>query len=154
MQPGNTIQTIWPIGLDQVLRQCIRDSETHIDERTAPMNNAPRVLCTGINAGMADKSQERENKNRQQRKGRKGGRRERSITCLAALLIKASVMAPLVAPAKLESGDGWSKRMIRSRAFAWALEHFRSALCRLRDCFKSRPLLRPLSLTATFCNQT
>ncbi len=26
------------------------------------MNNAPRVLCIGINAGMADKSQERVNK--------------------------------------------------------------------------------------------
>ncbi len=94
LQPSNTIHTRWPIGLDQVLRQCITDSETHIDEKTVPMNNAPRVLCTGINAGIADKSQERENKNGQQRKGRKGSRWERSITQLAALLIKAFVMAP------------------------------------------------------------
>ncbi len=47
-----------PIGL-KVLQQWITNGETHIDERTVPMNNAPRVLCTGINAGMADKSQER-----------------------------------------------------------------------------------------------
>jgi hypothetical protein len=33
------------------------DSETNIDERTVPMNNEPRVLSTGNNAGMAEKSQ-------------------------------------------------------------------------------------------------
>jgi len=71
LQPGNTIDARWPIGLDQILRRSITDSETHIDERTVPMNNAPRVLCTGVSAGMADKSQERENKDRQERKGRK-----------------------------------------------------------------------------------
>ena len=58
LQPGDTIDTKWPIALDQVPRRCITDGETHIDERTVPMNNAPRVLCKGINAGMAD------NKNR------------------------------------------------------------------------------------------
>ena len=94
LQPGNTIDTRWSIRLDQPLRQYIADSETHMDERMVPMNNAPRVLCIGINAGMGDKSQERENKNGQQRKGRKGSRWERSITQLAALLIKAFVMAP------------------------------------------------------------
>ena len=31
--------------------------ETHIDERTVPTNKAPRVLSTGINAGIAEKSQ-------------------------------------------------------------------------------------------------
>jgi hypothetical protein len=31
--------------------------ETYIDERTVPMNNEPRVLSTGINAGMAVKIQ-------------------------------------------------------------------------------------------------
>ncbi len=91
LQPGNTIDARWPIRLDQVLQQRITDSETHIDERTVPMNNAPRVLCIGINAGMANKSQERESKSRQQRKGRKAGRWECSInTQLAALLIEAS----------------------------------------------------------------
>jgi hypothetical protein len=34
--------------------------ETHIDERTVPMNNEPRVLSTGNNAGMAVKIQRRE----------------------------------------------------------------------------------------------
>ena len=54
LQPGNTIDTRLPIGLDQVLRQCIIESETHIDERIVAMNNAPRVLSTGIKAGMPE----------------------------------------------------------------------------------------------------
>lgn len=59
LQPSNTIDTRWPIRLDQLLGHCITDSETHIDERTAPMSKAPRVLSIGINAGMAHKSRER-----------------------------------------------------------------------------------------------
>ena len=52
--------------LGQVLQQRITDcaSETHMDERIVPTNNAPRVLFTGIDAGMATKSQERNNKHR------------------------------------------------------------------------------------------
>ena len=37
------------------------DSETHIDERTVPMNREPRVLSRGINAGMAANGLKREN---------------------------------------------------------------------------------------------
>jgi hypothetical protein len=44
--------------------------ETHIDERTVPMNNEPRVLSTGINAGMAVKSQKKRIKNGGRRRGR------------------------------------------------------------------------------------
>ena len=36
------------------------DCETHMDKRIMLMNNAPRVLFTGTDAGMATKSQERE----------------------------------------------------------------------------------------------
>lgn len=60
LQHGNAIEAIWPIRLDQFLRQYITEDETYAAEKTVPMNNAPRVLSTGINAGMADESQERE----------------------------------------------------------------------------------------------
>jgi hypothetical protein len=35
---------------------------THIDERMVAINNAPRVPSTGILEGMADESQERDDK--------------------------------------------------------------------------------------------
>ncbi|KAI9448876.1 hypothetical protein BJY52DRAFT_1228110 [Lactarius psammicola] len=73
---SNTIQTASPIGLDQILRHWITDIETHIDEMTVPMNNAPRIEV------------KRNNKNGQQWNGRKGGQWKRSITPLAAVLIK------------------------------------------------------------------
>ena len=44
--------------------------ETYIDERTVPMNNAPRVLSTGIDAGMVDGSQKRDNKSQESALGR------------------------------------------------------------------------------------
>jgi hypothetical protein len=44
------------------------DSETHIDERIMPMSNAPRVSCTGTDAGMADKGQERVDSNKKDNK--------------------------------------------------------------------------------------
>lgn len=37
------------------------DSETYTDERTVPMNNAPRELSRGYNAGMAEKGLKSEN---------------------------------------------------------------------------------------------
>ena len=39
-----------------------KDCETHIDERTVPMYSEPRVLSTGIDAGIAEKCQKKENK--------------------------------------------------------------------------------------------
>jgi hypothetical protein len=42
----------------------------YIDERTAPMNNAPRVLSTGTDAGMVDRSLEREDKSQESALGR------------------------------------------------------------------------------------
>jgi hypothetical protein len=45
------------------------DIETHIDERTVPMYNDPRVLSKGINAGMAEKIQKKRIKSGSQRKG-------------------------------------------------------------------------------------
>ena len=46
-------------------------SETYMDERTVPMNNAPTVLSTGNNAGIVD-NQEWENKSRQKYMGEWG----------------------------------------------------------------------------------
>jgi hypothetical protein len=64
LQHGDTIETIWPIRLNQVLRQYVTENGTYVAERIVPMNNAPRVLSTGIDAAMEDKNQERETSSR------------------------------------------------------------------------------------------
>ena len=75
LQPGNTIDTRWrsdPIrSCDSVLQAAC--DETHIDERTVAMNNAPRVLSTGIRAGMEVESKSQRTRVDSNKSGGKAG---------------------------------------------------------------------------------
>jgi hypothetical protein len=53
------------------------DSEAYIDERIVPMNNAPRVLSRGINAGMAEKDLNKEREYRVDRNEEDWGKARR-----------------------------------------------------------------------------